>query len=428
VRTLWSRIILVPIPLTILAWALSHLPAFHATLTLWIFGLGVVAMVPLAARIAAASDALTSYLGERIGGLIDVTFDDIPELTFGIGLLIQAGLHASNAVSVATHLAIVRSLLLGTIINNVLFTLGLAILPAALRHGPMRFRTSSAKHFFAILGFALVGLSLPTLATTLSGGRANSAAVDLSVSFSLILLVCYVAYLAFTVFRFRDVQERVGPSRGEQRGDQRSEQGTSGLDDAERQREQRQEELEELEDEQEALEEQQEAVLRRAHPRAVWRALAGLGLAILVTAAIGGILVSVTDSAIQQTPLLTPLSVGFIVFPFVCNLGVQAGAIEEAWRYKMHDALAIAAGSAVQVAVFVAPLLVLLSVLLGKLWGGAAPALTLTLIFPPVQLVLLGLAVLIFATITLHGRTTWFEGLQLLAIYLLIALVTFAVQ
>jgi Ca2+:H+ antiporter len=130
------------------------------------------------------------------------------------------------------------------------------------------------------------------------------------------------------------------------------------------------------------------------------------------------ILVSVTDTVIAQTPL-TSLSVGLIIFPIVCNLGEQASSILNAWQNHMEGAMSVAAGSSVQVALFVTPVLVLLSYILAT--GNSN--LVLTLIFQPLELIIVGLVAFVYTLVSQDGETTWLEGLQLLAFYAMIVAV-----
>jgi Ca2+:H+ antiporter len=360
----------------------------------------LVAIIPLAGRIGTYTDVLETYLGERLGGLVSAAFGNIPEITLGLALLLQARLRASDPAARGDALDILHSLLIGSVINNLLFTLGVAFLPAALLRGRMRFDTSSAAYFISALGLAVIGLSLPTIATAAAGTDGAQLPLALTAPFSLILILSYGAYLAFTVFGLRTGRAALAaPAPAAAQAAQEDAAETAAAD----------------------LQRRERAALRRAHPRAVGRALLGLSVVSLATAAIAGVLVNTSERVILDTPL-TPLSVGFILFPIVCNLGEQAGAVTEARQGKAQEALSIAAGSSVQVAFFVAPLLALVSFPL----GGFAPALTFTLTFAPAQLLLLLFAIFIFALVTLDGETNWLHGLQMLALYAMITLVAFA--
>jgi Ca2+:H+ antiporter len=386
-----ARIFLLSAPLTLVLWALDHLPVFSGQLTGAIFAVALLALIPLARRIGAYTDTLEIYLGDRLGGLLAAAFSNIPELSLGVALLLQARVSAEGSVARSDALNIAHSMLIGSVVNNLLFTVGVAILPATLAYGRMRFGGSS-DFLLGALGLAVVGLGLPTLAVALSGTARPQIAASLSVPASLILIAAYAAYLAFAVFGLR------GGRRGRE---------------------------EDAEDAAEAAEEERRRVkrveLRLARPHIVRNALIGLGVVSLATAAISGVLVSVTERVIVDTPF-TPLSIGFILFPIINNLGEQAGAVTEAMGGKIQEALTIPSGSAVQVAFLVTPALVLLSFPL----GGFAPDLALTLTFAPAQLILLFFAVFVFTRVTQDRETHWLHGVQLLALYAMIAAVTFA--
>ena len=173
-------------------------------------------------------------------------------------------------------------------------------------------------------------------------------------------------------------------------------------------------------EQEEEVEKKKRAELRRQNPYGVPIALVGLAIVTIVTVVVAVILVSVTDRVITNT-VLTPLSVGLILFPIVCNLGEQASSVLNAWRNDMEGAMSVAAGSSVQVALFVTPVLVLLSYLLAT--GNVN--LILVLIFQPLQLIVVGLVAFVYTLVSQDGETTWLEGLQLLAFYAMIVAVAF---
>jgi Ca2+:H+ antiporter len=390
-RKALSWIALLSVPLAVILWALDRSALFSGQLTSVIFAVALLSLIPLAQRSGVYIDTLETYLGDRLGGLLAAAFSNIPELSLGVALLVQARLNAPGSAARGDALNIAHSMLIGSIVNNLLFTLGVAILPATLVYGRMRF-AGSRDFLLGALGLAVIGLGLPTLAVALSGTAGAQVATTLSVPTSLILLVAYGAYLAFSVFGLR----------GGRRGHEEDAEDAAEAAEEERQDERR-------------------AALRREHPHILRNALIGLGVVSLGTAAISGVLVSVSERVIVDTPL-TPLSIGFILFPIVNNLGEQAGAVTEALRGKMQEALTIPSGSAVQVALFVTPLLVLASIPL----SGFAPDLALTLTFVPAQIILLFFAVFIFTRVTQDGIVHWLAGAQVLALYVMIAIVTFS--
>ena len=430
-RSRWLDVLLVAVPLACAAWFLDRLGPYAGQLTNWIFVFALLAVIPLATNIGRLADTLSKYYGDRVGGLLSASFGNIPELAIGIFLLVHARLHVGNAVLLHADFDIIHGLLIGSVINNILFVLGSSIFIAALRNGRMNFSAESATGYTSMLALAVVGLALPTLATSLAENAGPNAQVDVSVPFGIILIVSYVAYIMSSVFG-------VGAHRS--RDAAKPERAEHTAKEAAREREATAELMEgmpvladnpahetvlekEVESEEKATDDEKVRLrqLRREHPYDVAITIIGLSIVTLLTVLIAGILVSVTDNVVVNTAL-TPLSVGLILFPIVCNLGEQAGSVVEAWRKNMEGTMSIAAGSSVQVALFVTPVLVLASFPV----GGFAMPLILTLIFKPLELIVLGLVCFVYALVSLDGETTWLEGLQLLAFYAMIVAVAFA--
>jgi Ca2+:H+ antiporter len=187
------------------AWYFAQRSANAGQLTVLVFALALGALVPLASLIGTFTDRLETYLGDRAGGLIGASFANVPELAIGIALLIDAHVHAQSPLTVASDLEVIRGLLLGSVINNVLFVLGSSIFIAALRNGRMNFSAESAAGYSSMLALAVVGLVLPKLATSLipgnQQGRIISSELAISVPFGIILILSYAAYIAATIFK-----------------------------------------------------------------------------------------------------------------------------------------------------------------------------------------------------------------------------------
>ncbi|MGZ3636600.1 MAG: hypothetical protein ACXVCX_02055 [Ktedonobacterales bacterium] len=422
----WLNILLVAVPAAAVAWYLNR-GAYAGQLTGLIFGLALVAVIPLASLIGQCTDILERYVGDKLAGLLGASFGNVPELAIGIALLINARQHLDNPALLESNFTIIRGLLIGSIINNVLFVLGSSTFIAALRNGRMKFSAATAATLASMLGLSVVGLALPTLATSLAAEKSDESPIIVSVPFAIILIVSYVAYVATTVFNVGTRSHAPANEQGES-----GEKAQAGItvdgavvlaDDpankTEIEKEVQADEAEEARTEQKKIELRR--ALRRQRPYAVPLTLLGLALATGATVAIAAILVSVTNRVIVDTPL-TPLAVGLILFPIVCNLGEQAGAITSAWRNHMESAQTVAVGSSVQIALFVTPALILLSYPLAL----GEPKLILTLIFQPLELIVIGLVTFVYALVSLDGETTWLEGLQLLAFYAMMVAVAFA--
>lgn len=419
----WLNVLLIAIPLAFAAAYLNGQGQYAGTLYYWIFGLALVAVIPLATIIGQLTDRLSRLYGDKVGGLLGASFGNAPELAIGILLLVQARTSGQPS-TVQLDFDVIRGLMIGSVINNILFVLGSSIFFAALRNGRMTFSAQSAAGYASMLAIAVVGLALPTLAVSLAEHASVDAEINVSIPFGIILIFSYVSYLAATVF---EVGARVKPKEqaaGEKPGTAEKLPAAEGLpllaDDP------RHETLIEQELEREEAtgdaDKLRRRAYRKAHPREVGLAVGGLALVTLFTVAIAWLLVSVTDNVIIDSPYLTPVSVGLVLFPLVCNLGEQAGSVMAAWQNRMEAAMSVAAGSSVQVALFVTPVLVLLSFPI----SGFVPGLILTLIFKPLELIVLGLVAFVYALVSLDGETTWLEGLQLLAFYAMVVAVAFA--
>ncbi len=439
----WLNALLICVPATVVVWYVvtqsTNIPP--TTALVLVFALALVALVPLASLIGTFTDRLEVYLGDRAGGLIGASFANVPEIAIGIALLIYAHLHAGNLITVCSDLEVVHGLLIGSIINNVLFVLGSSIFIAALRNGRMNFSAENAAGYSSMLALAVVGLALPALAiSVIPGGHAcqnTSTQLAISVPFGLILIGSYGCYIAASIFQVgahkqkKVVEEELGEERvleergegarsgasesalaAEAQGDILAGSAGSGTYETELQQ------TIDVAEKKEEAERKQRAGLRRRNPYGVPIALVGLAIVTILTVIMAVILVSVTDPVIKNT-VLTPLSVGLIIFPIVCNLGEQASSVLNAWHNDMEGAMSVAAGSSVQVALFVTPVLVLLSYFLAT--GNSS--LVLTLIFQPLELIVVGLVAFVYTLVSQDGETTWLEGLQLLAFYAMIVAV-----
>lgn len=421
-RFRWLNVLLVAIPLAVVVFFLNRQAAYAGQFTTWIFAFALVALIPLAALIGRLTGTLSRYYGDRVGGLLGASFGNIPELAIGVFLLVHARVHASNPVALKSDLDVIHGLLIGSVINNILFVLGSSIFIAALRNGRMNFSAEGAAGYASMLALAVVGLALPTLATKLTENPPAATEDAVSVAFGVILIISYIAYVASSVF---DLGARPHPRNGKAA----AEGASAKVDEVEGMPLLADDPAHETELEKIVTAEEMDAEttkrklreLRRGHGIDIAITIVSFTVVTLLTVGIAAMLVSVTDSVIQSTPL-TPLSVGLILFPVVCNLGEQAGAIVTAWQNHMEGAMSVAAGSSVQVALFVTPVLVLLSFLI----GGFSHSLVLSLLFAPLQLITLGLVAFVYALVSLDGETTWLEGLQLLAFYAMIVAVAFA--
>ncbi|MDE3091910.1 MAG: calcium/proton exchanger, partial [Chloroflexota bacterium] len=314
-------------------------------------------IVPLAGILGEATDALAHRAGSRVGALLNATFGNAAELIITIAA-IRAGL-----------LEVVKASITGSIIGNILLVLGLSVLAGGLKHGFQRFGRRSASVSVTMMTIAVIGLAVPAVFAQAIETRSNVGIEYLSIGVAVALMIGYVLSLIFT-FTLPSEQ-------------------THGVT---------------------------EDTAAPEHSRwSAQRALIVLAVSVVFIAALSEILVAAVEPVIRERGL-TELFVGVIIVPIIGNAAEHLVAVEMALKNKMDLALGIALGSSMQVALFVAPLLVFISLAAGN---------PMSLVFNPFELAALVAAVLIAALIALDGESNWLEGAQLLIVYVILALAFF---
>jgi len=313
-----------------------------------LFVAACLSIIPLATLISTATEQIAARSGPMLGALLNATFGNATELIVAIAAL-RAG-----------YIELVKASLTGSILSNLLLILGLALFAGGVRQPTLRFSKTAAGMSAAMLALAVAGLILPSILGTTSGAH---HVTELSQIVAGILAITYVASLLFTLHTHKRL--------------------FAGGEPAE--------------------------LAGKAWPVAA--ALAVLAMATVVVGVESEFLVGTIES-VTQSLHLTQVFLGLIVIPIVGNAAEHATAIVAARRGKTELAVQIAVGSSTQVALLVAPLLVLAGVLLGH---------EMNLVFPMFQVVALGIATIVSAIVTLDGESHWLEGMQLLALYAMIA-------
>jgi Ca2+:H+ antiporter len=392
--TRWLYLLLLAAPVAFIAETL-HAPPLAT------FVLAALGLVPLAGLIGRATEALAEYLGHGIGGLLNATFGNAAEIIIGLTAL-AAGLPE-----------VVRASLAGSIIGNTLLVLGTAMLVGGWRYRRQRFRRRVAGQYATMLTLAVIGMAIPSLLATVGESTRPGAAVvrgsqlhQLSIGVAIILLVCYAAYIAYSVFGVRASQSDMLTSEtaisGDEVGIPRASAHPATLPE-------------------EAATLPRPATVNLLKTLAIWwRTTLWLPLAVLagvtaVTAVVSEVLVSTIEPLTHQIGL-SPLFVGLIILPIVGNAAEHYSAITSATRNHMEISMAITAGSSIQIALLAAPILVLAGPLIGV---------PLDLNFSLLELAMFGLVTGLYALISLDGESTWLEGLLLCAFYLILAVGTF---
>ncbi|WP_419165805.1 calcium/proton exchanger [Candidatus Palauibacter sp.] len=344
----------------------------HASPTT-LFLTSAVAIVPLAGLMGKSTEMLAEHVGAGLGGLLNATFGNAAELIIAIFAL-KAGLHE-----------LVKASLTGSIIGNILLVFGLGALLGGLKFRRQVFNRTAARLGATLLLLSAVGLIIPSLLHFTRGGPGAAAAGDaatvsgsLSLEIAVVLIVCYVLSLVFAFTTHADLY------RGASHHGDHGEGGEGG------------------------------------HAAgAAWSK--GKSFAVLLTAAafvgwMSEILVGGAEEAAHALGM-NEVFVGVIVVALVGNAAEHSTAVLVALRNKMDLSLQIAVGSSLQIALFIAPLLVFLSYAIGP-----AP---MDLVFTPLEVAAVAISVIVVGQISGDGETHWMEGVLLLGVYVLLGLAFF---
>jgi Ca2+:H+ antiporter len=353
----WPYLLVPFIPLAV------ALEVLHAS-PVAIFSTSAAGVIPTAALMGRATEELAARSGPGIGGLLNVTFGNAPELIIALFAL-GSGLHE-----------VVKASLIGSILGNILLVLGAAMLVGGLGRDRQHFNRTAASAQSSMLLLAAGALAMPAIFEMVEGRslpapgseRTNfgSTVEHLSLAVALVLLLCYVAGLLFSLRTHRDL---FNPPRQEEED--------------------------------------------HGEPWTVRRAVTMLAIAGLAVGLMSEILVGSIAEAAESVGL-SEFFIGAIVVAIVGNAAEHWVAVLVAYKNKMDLAVNIAIGSSAQIALFVAPLLVLASFVIGP-----EP---MALVFNGFELGGVVLAVIIANHVTNEGESTWFEGLQLLGVYAVLGL------
>jgi Ca2+:H+ antiporter len=326
-------------------------PESHAL----IFLAACLAVVPLAGWLGRATEELAHHTGENIGGLLNATLGNAAELIIAI-MAMRKGLYS-----------VVKASLTGSIIGNILLVLGAAVLAGGIKHKEQRFNAVVARVQSTLLTLAAVGLIMPAVFLYLAGAREQAREASLSLEISVVLLFAYGAHLFFSL-RTHKALFAADP----------------GETDA------------------------------GAHLRSPARSAAMLAGVTALIAWISEILVDSIEPAAVSFGM-SRIFVGVIVVAVIGNAAEHSTAVMFALRNRMELSMGIAIGSSLQMALFVAPALVILSHLIGPQ--------PMDLVFTPAEVLAISLSVLITGQIASDGESNWLEGVLLLAVYLIFAAV-----
>lgn len=328
----------------------------------WVFVTAVLAIVPLAEWLRKATDQLARHSGPAIGGLLSVTFGNMAELILGLAVL-RTG-----------DTDVVKGQITGAIIGNGLLGLGLSILIGTWRRDRLQFNAHRAGLLSSLLILAVVALMVPALFDYTERGifhdpDTDTADARLSVGVSIVLIFVYVANLVYTLVTHKSV-----------------------------------------------------FAIEALEGHAEWSA--GKAVAVMLAAtALTAWEAELVSGALESSASMlrvTPFFLGITVLAVVGNVSEYLTALVYAHEGRMDLSLSITLGSTIQIALLMAPLLVLLSPLTGH---------PMNLVFAnPLELIAIAAVAFSVNTIAHDGETTWFEGLLLLSVYVILGLAFFFVK
>lgn len=348
-----------------IAVALEFAHANHIVL----FVIAVIALIPLAKLIGDSTEHLATHYGPTVGSLLNVTFGNAAEIIIAI-VAISAGL-----------LDLVKASITGAIIGNILLIFGLSVVVGGFRFKEQKFSRENIGFQSSMLFLAIIGLAVPTIMayTVLPPSEHPGEIQLLSDSLAIILIIVYILGIIFTFFTHKHLFV------------QPEEPATAAGNGA------------------------QPAAAHDDDHHGHWSKKKSF---ILLAASMAGVIVvsEILVGSVEATGEelgFGELFVGAIIVGIVGNAAEHSSAILLARRGKMELSIGIAAGSGTQIALFVVPILVFAGIALGQ---------PFSLVFTLFELAVIFLAAIILNLIVHDGRSNWFEGVMLTAVYVIIAI------
>jgi Ca2+:H+ antiporter len=314
------------------------------------FILAALAIVPLAGLMGEATEEISFYSGPKIGGFLNATFGNATELIISIFAL-KSGLFDVVKASIA-----------GSVIGNILLVLGASMFIGGIHHKVQRFSKQVVELSSSMLLFAVIGLSIPAIFThTVNKELLNTKYEALSIAVAFVMFAIYLLSLYFSFFTHKDIYSVDHEGEGE----------------------------------------------------AAWslkKAVLVLIVATVIIAVESEFLVSAVEPMTKSIGL-SEFFVGIILIPIIGNAAEHSTAVIMALKNQMDVAVEIAIGSSLQIILFVAPILIFLSLLFKPM----------SIIFNEFELIALIVSVFIANRVANDGESNWLEGVQLLAVYIIIA-------
>jgi len=330
----------------------------HASAPL-IFFSAALSIVPIARLIGNSTEQLAGYTGDAVGGLLNATFGNLPELIIAV-IALKAGLHGMVLASLA-----------GAILANLLLAMGVSFLVGGIKYHNQDYNVTSIRVYSSMMLIAVISLTIPSGFHILTAEQpAGESENMLNIYLAIALLTGYILYLFFMIKTHPDFFKSEGKGNAEEHEERWS----------------------------------------------VARALITLVAASVMAAFMSEVLVG----AAEETGKVLGMSSVFIGVIFLAIVGGAAesiSAITMGAKNKMDLSIGIALGSSIQIALFIAPALVLMSTFVG-------PS-QLNLNFPRGLIVALFLSVILAAMVAGDGRSNWYKGVQLILIYIIMGMMLY---
>lgn len=348
-----------PLALLLLALPLALIADYLNWGPIWVFALSALAVIPLAAYIGEGTEALAAHTNPRIGGLLNATLGNTAELIITI-VAIREGL-----------LELVKASITGSILGNLLLVMGLAMVVGGVRHGVQTFDRRQASRNAILLVLAVIALLIPSIFSSYIDNPESIRVEALSLGTALIMIILYVLALVYSL-KFE------GAPLSHKSAEEIVHKPTWSV--------------------------------RKA---LVVLALATIGVVVASELLVGAVEPVMTGLGISE------FFIGIILIPLIGNVAEHMVAVQVAMRNQMDLSVEIAVSSSLQIALFVAPLLVFISLIFGN---------PMQLIFNELELIALIAGVLITAFVSEDGESNWLEGAVLLTIYIILALGFFLID
>ena len=345
------------IPLTIALEKLAHVSAPV------LFFMAAVSIIPIAAQIVQATEQIATRTGDAIGGLLNATFGNAPELIIAL-VALKAG-----------YFDMVRASLVGAILANLLLALGVAFLTGGLRFHEQRFNPTAARTYSTMMFLAAVSMTVPSaFSRVFAPTEVVRQEQLLNIGIAILLLLAYGLYILFSLKTHTSAFASLDSEQGD------------------------------------------------AHHHGEQWSVSRAVITLLAASVLAAVMSEVLVGAAEETGKALGMSQVFIGIVFVAVVGGAAesgSAVAMAQKNKMDLSVGIALGSCIQIALFVAPLLVLASYFI-------APH-PLDLAFSRAEMGSLFMAVLIGAMVCGDGESNWYKGVQLITVYAIIALMFYLI-